>query len=186
MLFTGAALQIAGSPASIAGLPGLSFWVSSETSGPPLKDGASSSGSWSCLSPLWLKPQVLALSRLWPSDMIVPVQLSPTLLSTIVLPSVTLWPASLKIAPPWPLLLIAALAENVTLRATTVEVGPPCCELVLFSAPPLPCSAAFAVNALFAIVIVPCQSFVIAPPSPGATALLRKVTCAISIIPPWL
>jgi hypothetical protein len=68
---------------------------------------------------------------------IAPLQLlpAPSLLSTIVLASETVWPAPLKIPPPP--LWIAAFEANVPLRIVAVEpTGLPWPVLTLLSPPP--------------------------------------------------
>src|SRR6266496_4153177 len=157
---TGSAAQIAGSPASIAALPNLSFWVSSETSGPPLKNGISSFGSALLRSPGWFRAHEAPPSRLCPEDVIVPTQLppspTPSLLSTIVLLIVTTANGSLAesllIPPP---LISAALLDKVTLRSVTAEgFAPPCWLSKLNTPPPLE-DAALAANEVFVTIAVP-------------------------------
>src|SRR3972149_5707597 len=61
-------------PASMAGLPARRAWV---WVGPPLFARGPSMGSVLLRWPVPEKPQVLALSRLWPLDVTVPLQLAP-------------------------------------------------------------------------------------------------------------
>ena len=73
-----------GSPASIAGLPGNNAWVKV---GPPLSASGTSCGLVFSRAP----PHELSLLRLW-SPKVVPTQLPPLALATIVFRSVIVPP----------------------------------------------------------------------------------------------
>ena len=84
----------------LASLPASRAWVSV---GPPLSCKGLSNGSGAVMSPLTPSvTQVPSLSRLCPSETIIPAQSAPRAwAATIVLLDVTV-PLALRMPPPWP------------------------------------------------------------------------------------
>ena len=113
--------------------------------GPPLYCRGPSMGSVLFKSPVLLKLQVLSLLRLWPWEVIVPLQFPPELLlATMLFLRVAVPPPPLKMPPPGdPLFPLMVLLLIVRLLAATPALMPP------------PSQALFPLMVLLLIVSVP-------------------------------
>src|SRR5712691_6526788 len=107
----------------MAGLPSrrASVWV-----GPPLSAREPRRGSVFCRSPGAVKPQVLSLLRLWPAEVMLPMQSSGVLLATIVFFGVDDPPSSALLpAPRPPVLPLTVLLLRVDVPLTKLSMPPP-------------------------------------------------------------